>query len=392
MPTIRHVYNSVLSSREITPEGYLKAQAGLMRPGVLQFLGSDLGLDDNNLYGVYFPPEIIFNQQFEASAALKPVTIGHPEEWVTAGNYATYAVGHIGDDFSQSNNVSMTSILVTDPDAIKTVNEGTEETSIGYDVSVIQESGMIDGTRYQYRANQPPAVNHLGIVERGRAGPTVRIQNEGSTMTEDQIKELMSSPAFQTQVKAYAEEVLMAKNVAPPIEPPKADPPAAPPVAQVDEEKLSSSLWDKIKTHLANMKPAETPPADPPADPPPADPPPPEDPNDAIRKQAEARAMLMVNAQPFMPADADMATLTNEEILRKALGPTVEGKTDITEERMLGLLDAQVQTRKNAADYRSQFQNNQPPANDNPDNEPAVAHKEMVATLTNSWKEGRKNA
>ncbi|MGL5729314.1 MAG: DUF2213 domain-containing protein, partial [Plesiomonas sp.] len=52
-----------ITQREYTPEGFLRVPGHVARPGIQQYLASELGLDGdpNRIVNVYRPPEEVFS-------------------------------------------------------------------------------------------------------------------------------------------------------------------------------------------------------------------------------------------------------------------------------------------------------------------------------------------
>ena len=431
--TVKLTFAAPFSSREITPEGYLKGVAGLIRPGVLPFLGSELGLDNDDIYGVYFPSDVVFSEETKASAALKPVTNDHPtdSEWVSAANYHDISVGHIGDDFHSLDNALAAGILVTDQTTIDEIDRGKKETSIGFDVNLVSENGQIGGDRYQYRVLNPLTINHLAVVAAGRAGPTVRIMNERIAMTDEEQK-LFN--AMREKV-ARLEYLAGLDNAAPA---------AVAPVQVIDEDKLSQSMADKIKAWfdgIPNIRKVTPDEKDVMGEKMGMEDMDEDDMDDddeekkmknmgkkyrksmsaeeleaSIRSQAEERAMVMFNAQPFLPQGIELSDMGTADILRAALGDLVASMPDASVDYMKGQLDAMTVTRQAATEYQTRLRNSAmagavdsqnasddmtryqklrnsvssgviPMPHDSPAEQArATAHREMTQHLTNAWK------
>ena len=193
------------SSRSRTSEGYLKGIAGLIKTGVLEFSAEEMGVEGDGIVRVLFPEDSVFSPMTMDSAEMKPITLGHPEEFVDPDNYNDVSVGHLGNDVYPFDDALTSSILITKQAAIDAVDGGIEETSIGYHINVSEESGMFDGISYDYRVNGPIEINHLAIVDRGRAGSSIRVYNEkGTEMTEEQLKNFKD--ALTEGLNAYKEE------------------------------------------------------------------------------------------------------------------------------------------------------------------------------------------
>ena len=90
-----------LSSRTVTPEGFLEAPAVMARTGVQDYLAGELGLDElppNKRLTLYRPPEEVFARAAIASFDKTPITLRHPPgNRVTADNWGDVAVGDVHD-------------------------------------------------------------------------------------------------------------------------------------------------------------------------------------------------------------------------------------------------------------------------------------------------------
>ena len=182
------------NTRRKTPEGYLRANAGLVKTGILEFGADELGVEDrgDEIINVYFPDDSVFSTGTLDSAEMKPVTLGHPSDFVDSDNYRQHAVGHLGNDIYPYQNTLIGSVMITDQTAIDAISEGIAETSIGYYVNIVPKSGVYNGINYDYTLTGPIEVNHLAIVETGRAGETIRIYNQdGAKMKTDEFKKVL---------------------------------------------------------------------------------------------------------------------------------------------------------------------------------------------------------
>ena len=85
-----------LDTRRRTREGYLRADAALVRASIHPFTGSELPvlpeIDPDKQYGVLIDDNVVFAPETIDSARMKPVTLGHPTDDVTVDNYANLAL------------------------------------------------------------------------------------------------------------------------------------------------------------------------------------------------------------------------------------------------------------------------------------------------------------
>jgi len=104
-----------------------------------------------------------------------PITNDHPKESVTASNWREYAVGTTGDEVLRDGEYLKIGLKITDAAAVKAVQTGKRELSVGYTTELVWEDGVApDGTPYQARQTAIVA-DHIAIVAQGRAGAKARI-------------------------------------------------------------------------------------------------------------------------------------------------------------------------------------------------------------------------
>lgn len=165
-----------LTGARITSDGYLVADVRCARTGCQQYRASDLGMAGNDVVTVYRPEETVFAKDSLATFAGKPVTMGHPEMPVTAENWRQLAVGDIGTEIARDGEYVKVPLKLMDAAAIKAVQAGTRELSMGYTVGLELEDGLApDGTPYQAKQVGHLRVNHLAIVGAARGGANLRI-------------------------------------------------------------------------------------------------------------------------------------------------------------------------------------------------------------------------
>lgn len=169
------------STRERTPEGYLKAVAAITKVGVQMYSAREFGVDSDEMIGVFRPPETVFHEETIASARLKPITFIHPEEDVDSKNSSRLAVGVVGENVEPiSETILGATIQITEDSIVqKVLDKEVEELSLGYDSFIVSEQGEYEGQNYLYRFDGPMIINHLAIVPEGRCGDSVKILDKG---------------------------------------------------------------------------------------------------------------------------------------------------------------------------------------------------------------------
>ncbi|WGT37672.1 DUF2213 domain-containing protein [Lysinibacillus sp. 1 U-2021] len=193
-----------------TPEGYLTVNVPITRPGVFPYQRQDGTVQMEAKL-----PEDIFSDRTIYSARSKPVTDGHPNEPVTIDNYQAYAKGMSHTDSRVEDFKLYISLTVTDKALIEKIHEGYNEISIGFLSDVVAESGTYNGDQYEF-VQRNVEINHIAIVEKGRAGPEVAIRSDSDAWQIDEkeggntemVKIKIEGTEYEVDpaVKAYIDE------------------------------------------------------------------------------------------------------------------------------------------------------------------------------------------
>lgn len=170
------------TSREVTPEGFLRVRARIGRAGLHSYraseLGSPAGFAPDATLRVWRPAEEVFDPASMASFAGKPVTDGHPPVMVDAGNWKRYAIGHCGGSVERdAENHLVTDLLVADAAGAERALAGAE-LSNGYHADFVFEPGVTpEGEPYD-AIQKNIRGNHVALVAAGRCGSTCRVGDE----------------------------------------------------------------------------------------------------------------------------------------------------------------------------------------------------------------------
>lgn len=355
--SITDVFNlaEIGSTRKITSEGYLTGIAAITKVGVQLYSMRELGFDSDEEVGVYRPPETVFHPDTIESLKLKPITRAHPEENVIAVNHSRLSVGSLGEQVEPLDDVHLGSnFQMTDPPIIDGImKEEIGELSLGYDCIIVSESGTYNGDDYKFRWEGPMMGNHLAVLEKGdgRCGDTVKILDDNGgkevMIKKIAIKFLQDAGVppervvlFMADAKDDADVNMdeLAK-IMKPIQAADVDLTAViPALAKQLEPTMQKMLKDPkfvglIATAIAegiSASPAEgpaepLPDADPEADPLDPDLEDAKDPekeketDSKIKDAANKRAILIVDATPFMPEGAKINDMSDREILEAAM-------------------------------------------------------------------------
>lgn len=158
-----------------TADGYLVADARIARTGIQEYAGYEVGMADRAVVRVYRPEASVFDKASMASMAHRPVTMGHPNEAVTADTWKRVSVGQTGDEVAKDGDHVRVPMVVMDAEAIRQVEAGTRELSVGYTADLAFESGTTPDGQHYDAIQKNIRGNHVAIVARGRAGAKARI-------------------------------------------------------------------------------------------------------------------------------------------------------------------------------------------------------------------------
>lgn len=180
-----HTVSAIGAKRELTPEGFLICRdVPLARIGE-QLYGPDetpVPVGRDGVARIMREPEEVFRPETIASAIGKPFVVQHPQEMaVTPDTWRSYVAGNIlsarrGEGADAD--VILGDILVGDADAIRLIDAGMREVSMGYDCGyeAIGDDGSGVGRQYDI------VFNHVALVDAGRCGPRCAIGDQATNI------------------------------------------------------------------------------------------------------------------------------------------------------------------------------------------------------------------
>lgn len=161
-----------------TEDGYLVATARVARAGIQIYAGSEVGKPDLAQVRVYRPEAEVFSRDALHSFAHRPVTIDHPSEQVTAANWRDYAVGQTGDEVARDGESIRVPLVLMDAKAIRTVERGKRQLSMGYTCDVAFEPGTTPAGEQYDAIQRNIRGNHLAVVSAARGGPELNLGDD----------------------------------------------------------------------------------------------------------------------------------------------------------------------------------------------------------------------
>lgn len=187
---------------EITPEGYLVADALVARANNIQeYRAGELGLTDRaatDVVRVFRPEAEVFHKDSLKTAGHLPITLDHPSVMVDAGNWKEYARGEGGDQVMRDGEFMRIPLRVTDAGGVTAVRTTHKEFSLGYSGNLKIEAGVFDGQPYDAVITDI-RYNHLAACRTARGGPELRIVDE---------RERVSAADSVTAAKSWLEKAI----------------------------------------------------------------------------------------------------------------------------------------------------------------------------------------
>lgn len=194
MTTVRRYDRTTLrTDGKRTPQGYLLCDAAIARTGVQVYR-----MPDGTSRREYRSPEEVFHPDALQSFALAPLTLGHPQELVTAENNEKYSRGIVAAP-KQDGHLVRATVQLMHPDAIKAAESGSAvELSCGYLCDLDMTPGVVpagqrDAGQHFDCSQKTIRGNHVAQLPRGRAGPEARLRMDAADA--EQIEPITPEPA-----------------------------------------------------------------------------------------------------------------------------------------------------------------------------------------------------
>ncbi len=164
------------SNRYFDENGYLVIKDNkIAKAGVFDYLGREISdsLPETEVYKVYRPWEELEKsaKDFEGM----PVKFGH--EWVQPEK-RDIKIGAVSGEVKLEEPYLVADIKIYDKGAIEEItNKGIVDLSPGYKAYYKKEAGEYNGEKYEFK-QEDIKYNHLAVVENGRSGKEVKINDE----------------------------------------------------------------------------------------------------------------------------------------------------------------------------------------------------------------------
>lgn len=163
---------------EVDPDsGFLNAKdVPIARVGVFPYRKSDGSTDMEAKL-----PQYLLSDSTVESANAKPVTDDHPPVMLNKDNVRKYMQGFTATNAHVSDNTLRVDLIICDSALINDISHGKEELSIGFRTELQPVSGEFNGTKYD-SVQSNIQINHVAVVDRGRAGHSIRLTGDSASM------------------------------------------------------------------------------------------------------------------------------------------------------------------------------------------------------------------
>lgn len=202
-----------LSKRTKDDNGYLIIRDNpIAKAGVFEYLLSELKdnvtEDDDRVVKVYRPFDELV--KIKDTFANKPIKFNHV--WV--GEEDNQADGAISSIISvdKENLMLKADLIIYNPELINAIeNDNLVELSPGYTGEEERQEGRFNGEDYEF-IQKIVCVNHLAVVDRGRSGRDLKIQDSLELIKERENMKTKFKDSFMKHIKKYFDEDEVAKT------------------------------------------------------------------------------------------------------------------------------------------------------------------------------------
>lgn len=171
------------SKREKDINGWLEIKDNpISKVGVFEYSGAQISpeLEPDKIYNVYRPEEELSNDECINSFKLVPwidehVMLGNDDDNLTPAEQKGIQ-GVIGEEVYFKDGYLLGNLKVFSENMTNLIDNGKKELSIGYRCEYDIKSGTFNGVHYD-AVQKNIRGNHLALVEEGRSGPDVAVQD-----------------------------------------------------------------------------------------------------------------------------------------------------------------------------------------------------------------------
>lgn len=158
-----------------TKDGFLVGDVRAARTGIQIYAGAEVGHPEKTTVRVYRPEDEVFSVDSMRSFANRVVTNDHPPVMVDATNWKEHTIGHVGTEVARDGEYIRVPMSLMDGLTIELVEQGKRELSAGYTCDLDFTPGVTPSGESYDAVQRNIRVNHIAVVDTGRAGPRCRL-------------------------------------------------------------------------------------------------------------------------------------------------------------------------------------------------------------------------
>ena len=187
-------YGYTISPNQIeTGEGFLICKnVPIARTGEQDYLGTEIGLNREDIVKVMRSPEEVFSPAAMASFEGKPVTNDHPPVLLDPQTVGSYEKGHVQNvrkGQGEWEGFIVADLHIHDAELIDAIKNGKRQVSCGYECEYMDNN---DGTYSQANIRG----NHVAVVENARAGSKAAIMDSNTITPTEAERNKMKKSSF----------------------------------------------------------------------------------------------------------------------------------------------------------------------------------------------------
>lgn len=154
-----------------TDEGYITGEAAVAKVGILSYV-----LTDGSIRRELVTNAVLSNQDSINTLKMKPITNQHPSEiLLDSRTVKKRKVGFTGENIRMVGDHLVSSLTITDNDAVTSIEHGSNELSPGYQVKLLLKPGRLDSGEEYDAVQQFRKYNHLATCDLARGGRDLRL-------------------------------------------------------------------------------------------------------------------------------------------------------------------------------------------------------------------------
>jgi hypothetical protein len=187
-----------------TSQGYLRVDGWASRVGIQEYRNPD-----GSIRRELREDSAVFDQDSLLGFEGVPITDDHPSQMVDIHNTKHLTKGTVLSVGRRDGEHVAVSLVITDPDLIKKVESGKRQLSTGYYVELDETPGHHPQFgRYDARQVRVGPVNHLAVVDRGRAGTAAVRMDAAVDVRMDEVSEeiVAQLDAIERRIEALRED------------------------------------------------------------------------------------------------------------------------------------------------------------------------------------------